>query len=107
MCGRARLSTPTLSAPVIVETDCSQLVVASTNSVQDRSPFVFWVAELRALVSRDRICNIVKVERSQVRVSHVLANFARMERRTATWLGSGPEDILQLLDFDRLVIPPA
>jgi hypothetical protein len=42
--------------PVIVEIDCSQVVAATTNSVQDRSPFVFWVVELRALVICGRVC---------------------------------------------------
>jgi hypothetical protein len=46
-----------------------------------------------------RICAFVKVERSQVRVSHFLANFVRTEHRTA-------EEVFQLLDHDRIVIPP-
>ena len=42
--------------PIIVETDCSQLVEATRCSTPDRSPFLFWIAELRALVNRDRVC---------------------------------------------------
>jgi ribonuclease HI len=90
--------------PIIVETDCSQVVAAVNSSKQDRSSVLFWVDELKALVNQDRVCKFVKVERSQVRVSHVLANSARAERRNAIWLGSGPEAVLQLLDHDRLVI---
>jgi hypothetical protein len=92
--------------PIIVETDCSQVVAAVNSSKQDRSSVLFWVDELKALVNQDRVCKFVKVERSQVRVSHVLANSARAERRNAFWLGSGPEAVLQLLDHDRLVTPP-
>jgi ribonuclease HI len=92
--------------PIIVETDCSQLVAATKSLAQDRSPFLFWIAELLALVNQGRVCTFVKVERSQVRVSHILANLARVERRTATWLGSGPEVVLQVLDHDRIVTPP-
>jgi hypothetical protein len=46
------------------------------------------------------------VEQSQVRVSHFLVNFARIEHHTAVWLGSGPEEVLQLLEHDRIVTPP-
>ena len=46
------------------------------------------------------------MKHAQVRVSHVLANSARVERLNVTWLGSGPEAVLQLLDQDRIVTPP-
>jgi hypothetical protein len=36
-------------------------------------------------------------------VSHGIANFARLEHHSATWLGSGPEYVLQDLDHDRLL----
>ena len=50
----------------------------------------------------------VKAERRRLGlVSHGLANFARLEHRSATWLGSGPESVLQDLDHDRLVTHPA
>jgi hypothetical protein len=90
----------------IMETDCAQLVVAAKSSVQDRSPLFHLVYEIRALANQGRICTFVKVERSQVRVSHFLANFARMEHRTAVWLGSGLEEVLQLLEHDRIVTLP-
>jgi hypothetical protein len=45
------------------------------------------------------------VDRGQVRVSHVLANFARTERRTVTWLGSGPDVALRELELESLVNP--
>jgi hypothetical protein len=46
-----------------------------------------------------RICAFVKVECSQVRVSYFIANFTRIEHRTA-------EEVFQLLDHDRIVTPP-
>jgi hypothetical protein len=45
------------------------------------------------------------VDRGHVRVSHVLANFARTERRTVTWLGSGPDAALRELELESLVNP--
>jgi hypothetical protein len=53
-----------------------------------------------------RICEFVKVKHSHVRVSHYLANLARAECRTFIWLGSGPDDTLQMLDHDRFITFP-
>ena len=67
--------------PIIVESDCSQLVAAAQTSERDRSPFLHWITEIRSLISHHSECVIVKAERSQVRASHFLANFARVERQ--------------------------
>jgi ribonuclease HI len=93
--------------PIIVETDCAQLVEVVSSSTQDRSALLHLISDIKNLSSCDRLCKFVKVERSQVRVSHCLANFARTERRTVMWLGFGSEDVLQVLDHDRLVTLPA
>jgi hypothetical protein len=69
--------------PIIVETDCSQLIAAVKSSGQDRSPFLHLVFQIKLLARSE--CVFVKVERSQVRVSHGLANLASLESRTATW----------------------
>jgi hypothetical protein len=61
--------------PVMVELDL------------DRSLLAYLIAEIRDLVSTNRQFSFVKVERSQNRVSHCLANFARAEARTAVWRG--------------------
>jgi ribonuclease HI len=92
--------------PIIVETDCAQLVVAAKSYVQDRSPLLHLVYEIRALANQGTICTFVKVEQTYVRVSHFLANFPRMEHRTTIWLGSWPEEVLQLLQHDQILTPP-
>jgi hypothetical protein len=51
--------------------------------------------------------SFVKVDRSQNRVSHYLANFARTESRTMVWIGSGPDCLAQALVYDQDVIPAA
>jgi hypothetical protein len=89
--------------PVIVETDCSQLVAAAKGNTIDRSLLVHLISELRILSSHERVSDVVKVERSQIWVSHNLANLARVNHQTVFWLGSGPDDILQILENDRLV----
>jgi hypothetical protein len=71
----------------------------------DRSIHSFLVSEIKILVSDSRLCSFVKVDRGQVRVSHVLANFARTDRRTVTWLGSGPDVVLQEIERESLVSP--
>jgi ribonuclease HI len=91
--------------PVVVELDCSNLVDAIINHVTDRSPITFLVAEIKDLVNSDRVISIVKVDRTQNRASDCLANFARHERRTMTWCGSGPDCLRQVLDADQFVNP--
>ena len=65
--------------PTIIETDCSLIIEATSFSTRDRS---------------------------QVRVSHCLASLAKAEHRTDMWLGSGPDDILHVLEHDRFVTRP-
>lgn len=89
--------------PIIIDTDCSQLIMAIQNRSRDRSPLMHLVQEIKSLSSLDRTCNFVKVDRSQVRVSHCLANFARAENRTVVWLGSGPDIMLHELELEHLV----
>lgn len=74
-----------------------------TSTALDRSSQVNLVSDIKYLFSCIRECSFVKVERSQVRVSHHLANLARVERRSEVWIGSGPEEIIQLLELDRCV----
>jgi hypothetical protein len=69
----------------------------------DRSPLFNLVSDIKSLLSASRVCLFVKVERSQVRVSHHLASLARVERLLNIWFGAGPEDVLQLLELDRCV----
>jgi hypothetical protein len=61
-------------SPIIVETDCAQLVTPAKKKIQDRSPLVHLIPELRYFSSHERVSYFVKVERSLSRVSHNLAN---------------------------------
>jgi CDP-diacylglycerol pyrophosphatase len=63
--------------PLQIETDCFQLVAVANSTLQDRSPYVHIISEIRDLAKQGRICTFVKVDRRQVRASHCLANFAR------------------------------
>ena len=92
--------------PIIVDSDCSMLVSAVKSTSTDRSPYLHLVHDIRVLASHFSACSFVKVDRSQVRVSDALANFARVQNCTNLWLSSGPDEILRLLDFDRNVTLP-
>jgi hypothetical protein len=90
--------------PIIMESDWFSLVSA----VQKRSSLLLHlVEEIKLLMNGDRNISFVKVDRSQVRVSHCLAKFARAEAQTDMWLGSGPEYVLEVLELDLLVTHPA
>jgi hypothetical protein len=80
--------------PIIVESDCSQLVYAARSSSLDRYPFYNLINKISSK------CDFVKGERGHVRVSDSLARLARVQLFSMTWLGSGPEDVLHLLELD-------
>jgi ribonuclease HI len=91
--------------PVVLELDCKVLVDAIKEKNQDRSPFVHTISFIRNLCSSTRTIYTVKVDRSQNRMSHCLANLARIEGQTDIWIGSGPEGLSQVYDQDILVSP--
>jgi hypothetical protein len=91
--------------PIVVESDCLQMISAVSDCSQDRSPYQHVLLDIKALVKDSRTCNLVKVDRSQVRISHCLANWARAEDRTSLWFGSGPECVLQVLASELIVDP--
>jgi ribonuclease HI len=101
-----RLALQLTTKPIIVETDCSNLIMAATGKTQDRSVLVHFISEIRFLSSTRQI-SFVKADRLQNRVSHGLANFARSEARTMVWLGSGPDCVVQELNLDLDVTPTA
>ena len=65
--------------PIIIDTDCLQLVAAIQEGSLNRSSLMHIVSEIKSLSSRNRVCKFVKVDRLQIRVSHYLANFARVK----------------------------
>ena len=91
--------------PILVELDCSCLVDAIRKKAQDRSPQSYYISEIKALINCRRVISFVKADHTQNRASHGLANFARAEERSATWQGSAPEFLVQVLDHDRHVTP--
>jgi ribonuclease HI len=91
--------------PILIDSDCTQLISALKNPAQDRSAFLHIITGIKNLASSTRVCNFVKVDRRQVRVSHCLANWARTECQSLLSFGSGPPVFLQELELERLVTP--
>ena len=90
--------------PMIIETDCVRLISAVLDTGTNRLSFFHSILEIRNLVTGNRVCKFVKLDRSQVRISHCLANWARAESKTQFWFGSGPDVVIQALASDTLVI---
>jgi hypothetical protein len=88
---------------IIIKSNCAQVIAAVKELTPGRSPYMNIIADIKFLASQDRVCNFVKVDRSEVKVSHCLANFARAEHRTEFWLGSSPDVVIQELDRELVV----
>lgn len=65
----------------------------------DRSLYSSLVKEIKYLMGL-RKTSITHISRFQNRVSDSLANFARVEDRAMTWLGSGPPEAIELNNTD-------
>ena len=82
--------------PVAIEMDSLVAIKLIQGQETDRSIYASLVKEIRYLLSL-RECCITHVNRSQNQVSDSLANFARTEGRTMTWIGSSPPTMLELV----------
>ena len=82
-----------------VEMDSLVAVSMITCGSIDRSVYSSLVNEIRELVNSHQIC-ITHVARLQNKASDKLAAFGRLNNRTMTWLGSGPPEVLELVDED-------
>jgi hypothetical protein len=55
------LALPRCQLPIIVESDCLQLISSTKGKVQDRSHLAYLISELRPLFSHERVYDVVKV----------------------------------------------
>jgi ribonuclease HI len=98
-----RLALEQSNKPIIMESDCYSLLSVGQTKTMDRSNLMHLMEEIKSLVKGSRDISFVKVDRSEVRVSHCLANFAIAEARSDVWFASGPECVAQVLELDLLV----
>ena len=85
--------------PMIVEMDSIVAVKFIQASEVDRSIHSSIIKEIKYLKSL-RESFITHVNRGQNKVSDSLAKFARIEGRTMTWLGSGPDEMVRITSDD-------
>jgi hypothetical protein len=77
--------------PIMIESDCIRVISALMEKIADFSLYFNIISDIRLLDNFDRLCKFVKVDRSEVRVSHFLANFARTNHITDVCHRSGPD----------------
>ncbi|EEE57524.1 hypothetical protein OsJ_07834 [Oryza sativa Japonica Group] len=73
--------------PIILETDSILAVSAINGKTEDKSRFAYLIRELRLLQKGEREVKVQKVHRDHNKISHVLANSARVANRSDFWFG--------------------
>lgn len=82
-----------------IELDSVNAVNMIQSTEVDRSIYAHVVQEIKQLRSSRTSC-ITHVHRCQNKASDRLASFARINDRTMTWLGSGLDEILEIVRDD-------
>lgn len=78
--------------PLLLEVDCLEIVKLLKNEDMDRSIHMSLIEEIKSLM-KIRQTSIAHVKRDQNISAHFMANYARVNRRTAVWLASGPDGL--------------
>ena len=85
--------------PIVVELDSLEAVTMISCEVVDRSVYASIVKEIKYLLSLRQTC-ITHVVRTQNKACERLALFARSQGRTMTWLGAGPDEVMNIVTLD-------
>lgn len=94
------LATQWTTRPIVIQTDCLDVVKLITDTDDDRSVHTMMVQEIRAHLQEGREFLVKHVRREQNSVSHYLANFGRIKKRTVVWLRSGLDEVPDLCNAD-------
>lgn len=89
--------------PIIIETDCQEMLNLLQSKELVRSELMFLVKEVHDLMMGNRVVSLAKVHRNQNRISHVLANKGRVEELTHFWPDNSCNAIAQLVCVDALI----
>lgn len=87
------------SLPIDIESDCLEAVKMVQSEGSNRSRYAFLVEEIKENLKERDSC-ITHIRRCQNSASHVMANFGRSQAQTAVWLGSGPEEVIDIVRRD-------
>ena len=63
---------------------------------RDRSCYAMLTDQIRRLLGDGRLVKLAHARREQYGISHHLAAFGRIKKRTVVWLGSGPSEVPDL-----------
>ena len=89
------------SAPFILETDCSEAAAMLMHKSTDRSPNAGLVHhEIKARMYGGREVKVRAIRRESNQVSNELARIGRACVKTAVWLQSAPEEVVNLCSLD-------
>jgi hypothetical protein len=78
--------------PLILETDCLEIVKMVRNKDIDRSLYTTLVEDIKSLLKVRHIC-FTHIKRVQNISSHFMVNYARLNRHTKLWHLSDPEGL--------------
>ncbi|KAM3254107.1 hypothetical protein ACQJBY_047932 [Aegilops geniculata] len=85
--------------PIVVEMDSLEAVSLISSLDTDRAVYSSIVREIKHLMGLSKTC-ISHIDRSQNKASDCLAKFARTQGRTLTWLGAGPDEVVEIASYD-------
>ena len=87
--------------PIVVEMDSLEAVTKISCEDADRSIYASIVKEIKYLLSLRQSCrSIIHIAWTQNKASDALASFARLQGRTMTWLGAGPDEVMSIVNLD-------
>ncbi|XBH66185.1 hypothetical protein VPH35_119636 [Triticum aestivum] len=88
------------SAPFILETGCSEAAAMLMHKSTDRSKNAGLVHEIKASIYGGREVKVRAIRRESNQVSNELARIGRACVKTAVWLRSAPEEVVNLCSLD-------
>ena len=86
--------------PLLVETDCGELLKMVQSKDKDRSRYAYRVNEIRRVLAQERNISLAKISRQANVASHTLACMGRSQQRTSCWLRNTPMLIASIVDSE-------
>ena len=85
-----RLALHWSSLPLVVETDCAELLKLVQSNDMERSRYANQINEIRRILTHDRNISLAKISRYANVASHTLACMGRSQNRIVCWLRNSP-----------------
>jgi ribonuclease HI len=83
------------ASPCVMEMDCTEDVHMLNSPKVDRSKLTHIVEEIKRMIQLDPRFQLLHIDRSQNRASHLLANYGRSTATYVIWIRTGPENVVQ------------